>query len=123
MNDTNPMVVLLKFGVVILLAGFAYHYFFGIPRNLPEMLKSGALVIDVRNPLEFAGGHADGAINIPDYDIGRKIEEAVPDKNQAIVVYCKRGSRSATAKSVLERMGYTQVVNGRNQRTVRRALR
>ena len=36
-----------------------------VRRRLPGLLKDGAQVVDVRNPAEFAGGHAPGSVNIP----------------------------------------------------------
>ena len=80
--------------------------------DLPSLVKDGALVIDVRTPGEFSGGAVKGAINIPYDEIVRKIGNVEPDKSRTIIVYCQSGSRSGAAKKSLERIGYTQVVNG-----------
>lgn len=84
------------------------------PRNIDEnkmekLLKKGAMLVDVRSPQEFKEGHFEAAINIPEYEIESKIEEAVQDKSQVIVLYCTSGYRSKKAKEALEKMGYENV--------------
>ena len=49
------------------------------------------ILIDVRNPNEYAEGHLPGAINIPNYEIENKIYSKVPDKEKLIIVYCRTG--------------------------------
>ena len=71
------------------------------------------LIIDVRTPEEFASGHIDGAINIP-YD---QIDANQPTlkktkKDENILVYCRSGRRSETAKETLIKLGYKNVQNG-----------
>ena len=71
------------------------------------------LIIDVRTPEEFAAGHIDGAINIP-YD---QIDANLPvlkkaQKDENILVYCRSGRRSETAKETLIKLGYKNVQNG-----------
>jgi len=122
MSTANPMMVLLKAGVMIILAGLAYQFFIR-SRIDPSIIDSDALVIDVRSSGEFTGGHIDGAINIPHGEIGSTIEGVEPDRSRVIIVYCHSGSRSATAKRTLERAGYTQVVNGGSLYQMKRALR
>ena len=70
----------------------------------------GAMIIDVRSPVEFAQGHVEGAVNIPGPDIQR-ISRIVPDKETPLFVHCLSGARSATAARVLKGMGYVNVTN------------
>ena len=79
--------------------------------ELREFRKEGAIIIDVRSPQEYKEGHIDGAIIIPEYEIKRKIENKVQDKNQNIVVYCSSGSRSKKAQKILKKLGYENVYN------------
>lgn len=78
------------------------------------------IIIDVREPAEYADGHVEGAINIPPAVLinGAKALADVP-KDAEIVVYCVSGSRSNVSKHILEQMGYTNIVNGINKDQVR----
>ena len=81
------------------------------------------VIIDVREPNEFAGGHVQGAINIPPAALmnGAKELADVP-KDTEIIVYCVSGSRSNVSKHILEQMGYTNIVNGINKDQVNAKL-
>ncbi len=65
------------------------------------------LLVDVRTPEEFASGHIPGAINISLQSLPQRMKELPQD--QSIVVYCRSGSRSATATQLLTRAGYTDL--------------
>ena len=74
-------------------------------------VKSGAVLIDVRTKQEFLEGHINGAIVIPYYEISKKIENIIPNKEQEIIVYCKNGGRGVTAVETLNKLGYKNVYN------------
>jgi len=76
-----------------------------------EYLKQGALVIDVRNPEEFASAHLSVAVNMPLDEIGSIVTEQVKDRHQVLLLHCLSGTRSSMAKMKLKSMGYTQVFN------------
>lgn len=78
--------------------------------NLEEVIKNGALLVDVRSKLEFQSGSAKGAKNIPLDTIEQRIAEFKGKDN--IVVFCRSGNRSAQAKRVLESNGFNNVING-----------
>lgn len=69
---------------------------------------SGALLLDVRTPGEFAGGRLEGAINIPVGELARRLEE-LGARDRPVVIYCRSGARSATAAGVLRRAGFADV--------------
>lgn len=77
------------------------------------------IIIDVREPAEYQGGHVQGAINIPPAQLmsGAKELDGV-DKDAEIIVYCVSGSRSNVSKNILEQMGYTNITNGINKAQV-----
>ncbi len=79
--------------------------------ELRELQKEGAMIVDVRSPQEYREGHIEGAISIPEYEIKKKIENSVPDKNQNIVVYCSSGGRSKKVQKILKKLGYQNVYN------------
>jgi rhodanese-related sulfurtransferase len=74
------------------------------------------IIIDVREPNEFANGHVPGAINIPPMELmkGAKALQDVP-KDTEIILYCISGSRSRMASMILLQQGFTNVVNGINK--------
>ena len=71
--------------------------------------EEGYIILDVRTPEEFAEGHIEGAILIPDHEIGEKAENVLTNKDQLILVYCRSGRRSKNAASVLAALGYTNI--------------
>lgn len=75
------------------------------------MYQYNVIIIDVRSQQEYYEGHYDGAINIPLFELKKKIGERVRDKNQIIVVYCSAGIRSMKAQNMLNIMGYSNVYN------------
>ena len=79
--------------------------------ELANRMKNGTapIVIDVREPDEYAFVHLDGAILKPLGGIYRWAREL--DKEQAYVMQCHTGARSFQAAYVLERMGFKQVAN------------
>jgi len=68
-------------------------------------------LVDTREESEFARGHLPGAIHLSKGVIERDIEQAIPDKNAPIVLYCGGGFRSALAGDNLQKMGYTNVLS------------
>lgn len=75
-------------------------------------INAGALVVDVRTAGEFAGGHLDGALNIPYEETGRIAAAISTNRAAPVVVYCRTGRRSGIAQRALGALGYTNVVNG-----------
>ena len=72
--------------------------------------ESGYIILDVRRPDEDAAGHIPGAINVANESIGSSEIEALPDKDQLIMVYCRSGRRSKEAAEKLAALGYTNIV-------------
>lgn len=66
-------------------------------------------LIDARTEEEFAEGHIENAILIPEYEIANRAEKELPDKEQLILVYCRSGRRSKIASEELVKLGYTNV--------------
>ena len=67
------------------------------------------VLLDTRTDEEFAEGHIEGAIMIPEYEIADKAEGVIPDKDTLILVYCRSGRRSKIASMLLVELGYTNV--------------
>ncbi len=74
------------------------------------------VIIDVREPYEYASGHVDGALNIPPASLmAGATELSGVAKNAEIILYCRSGSRSNVAMMILRQMGYTNITNGINK--------
>lgn len=71
--------------------------------------ESDYIIIDARTGEEFAEGHIENAILIPEYEIAQRAEKELPDKEQLILVYCRSGRRSKIASEELAKLGYTNV--------------
>lgn len=77
------------------------------------------VIIDVREPDEFSTSHVEGALNIPVGEILHAGEALLDlDKDGQYIVYCQSGGRAEQAKTALEKLGYSQVVNGINQNRI-----
>lgn len=68
----------------------------------------GAVVLDVREPQEYAGGHVPGSVNLP---LGRVAAISLP-RQTPLFVYCLSGARSRQACSELRQLGYKAVNMG-----------
>jgi rhodanese-related sulfurtransferase len=75
-----------------------------------ELLKQGAVILDVRSKGEYQGGHIKGSVNIP-VDVLRNNLSKL-NKEKPIITCCASGMRSASAKSILKSNGFTEVYNG-----------
>lgn len=74
------------------------------------------IIIDVREPAEFATGHVEGALNLPPAKLMGDLRElADTPKDTEIILYCRSGSRSNVAMNILRGHGFTNLVNGVNQ--------
>jgi rhodanese-related sulfurtransferase len=62
------------------------------------------VIIDVRSPMEFMGGHVAGSVNIPLQEIPARVEE-IRAMAQPIVLCCASGNRSGQATLFLSRQG------------------
>jgi rhodanese-related sulfurtransferase len=83
-----------------------------------ERLAAGSvLVIDVREPDEFAAGHLPGALCVPrgtlegaaDPGYRLRVEPLCRARRQPILLYCQTGARSAMAAVTLQEMGFGEV--------------
>ncbi|PCJ66912.1 MAG: sulfurtransferase [Bacteroidetes bacterium] len=83
---------------------------FGPKVDLGEKMREGAIIVDVRSPAEFAGGHVKGSKNIPLDTIERKIE-TIKKWNKPVITCCASGMRSGSAAGILKRNG-VEAYNG-----------
>jgi len=80
--------------------------------QLRDRIASGVLpVIDVRRPAEYAGGHVPGAFSFSLTGIEKHVSELPFDRNSETAVICAGGYRSSAAASMLEKHGFTKLIN------------
>lgn len=79
--------------------------------NYKELVKQGAIVLDVRSKEEFEGGHVKGAVNIP-LDVLSANLQKLGGKDACVITCCMSGGRSGLAKNILHIAGYDNVHNG-----------
>lgn len=72
--------------------------------DLAAAMEDGCVVIDVRNPEEYAQGHVPSAVSIPLGSIADRCSELDPAK--PVYLVCGGSSRSMEAAGVLDQGGY-----------------
>jgi rhodanese-related sulfurtransferase len=73
--------------------------------------NQGVLLIDVREPDEYAQGHAPGSTLIPLGQLEKRLGELKGAKDKPIALICRSGSRSGKAQQILEKAGFSKAVN------------
>jgi phage shock protein E len=104
--------------VVVALVGGVFVLGSGSSNNDPDLsfdtvtqdVNNGSLLLDVRTPVEYASGHFTGAQNLSLQDIQANTLPNVA-KDTTIYVYCQSGNRSGQATKLLERAGYTNIID------------
>ena len=82
-----------------------------LEQGLAEFERTpGAVLVDVRTPEEYAGGHVAGSRNLPLQTI-MNVEEEIPDLDTPVFLYCQSGGRSRRAAAFMEKIGYANVKN------------
>lgn len=72
-----------------------------------RLINDGALVLDVRTPAEWSGGHLANSRNIPAAELDKRLAELPAGK--PVVVVCASGSRAGRAAAALRRAGRADV--------------
>ena len=72
--------------------------------QLAGALNSGATVVDVREPREYADGHVPGAVNIPMGRLTGRLKEL--DRSAPVYVVCATGNRSSAMADLLIAAGF-----------------
>ncbi|HEY5896976.1 MAG TPA: rhodanese-like domain-containing protein [Burkholderiales bacterium] len=73
--------------------------------------REDALVIDVREPGEYAAGHVLGARNLPLSRLEAPGADLLKRKDRPVIVYCESGDRAGKAAAALKKQGFARVLN------------
>ncbi|MFY0626593.1 MAG: rhodanese-like domain-containing protein [Reichenbachiella sp.] len=91
--------------------GIFGNLFGGGSNQIIEYLEKGAVIIDVRTPAEFQGGHVEGAKNFPLQQLNTNIDK-IKKMNKAVICCCASGMRSGQANSALKSAGIDSINGG-----------
>jgi phage shock protein E len=75
-----------------------------------QLVKEGALIIDVRTKAEYQQGHIKGSMNLPLNNLADNLAKL--PKAKPIILCCASGMRSSQARSILKANGFTEVHDG-----------
>ncbi|HKK47235.1 MAG TPA: rhodanese-like domain-containing protein [Balneolaceae bacterium] len=78
--------------------------------DFEQLVANGATVIDVRTQQEYHSGHLSKSINIPLQKLVNRLDSI--DQEKPIILCCASGSRSSSAKRILQSNGFNEVYNG-----------
>jgi molybdopterin/thiamine biosynthesis adenylyltransferase/rhodanese-related sulfurtransferase len=73
--------------------------------------RGGIVIVDVREPAEWDGGHIPGAALVARSHLERDIEAVAPERTAPVILYCAAGVRSLFAAQTLAALGYTDVAS------------
>jgi rhodanese-related sulfurtransferase len=82
-----------------------------------ELAQGGVVLVDIREPGEWAAGRIPGAIHVPRGLLEFNADPTSPahrrelDPGQRVILHCASGGRSALAADTLQKMGYTNVAH------------
>lgn len=95
---------------LILYVVYRTYRFQTLDNGLPELLKKGAIILDVRTEKEYETGHIEGSVNISLGTIRERYVELDPEKTYITV--CSHGLRSVKAENILKERGFRHIHNG-----------
>lgn len=108
-KTTTEIITTTESEAVTMNQSLGYEQITGAEAKMLMDTEGDYIIIDARTSEEFNEGHIEGAILIPEYEIGNRAENELPRKDQLILVYCRSGRRSKIAAETLVDLGYTNV--------------
>ena len=108
-KTTTEIIATTESEAVTMNQSLGYEQITGAEAKMLMDTEGDYIIIDARTSEEFNEGHIEGAILIPEYEIGNRAENELPRKDQLILVYCRSGRRSKIAAETLVDLGYTNV--------------
>lgn len=113
----NFLSLLFKLPVLVVFLAMSNASFAGATdisqAELMQRIEAGheQLILDVRSPEEYKGGHIPGAINIPHDQLGSRLAEIGSHRNKEVVLYCRSGRRVAIAADILQSAGFSKLLH------------
>lgn len=94
---------------------------FGPSINYRQLVREGAIILDVRTPAEYSAGHIQDAINIPVEKLRENMHNLI-NKQGIIIACCTNGAKSWYAKNLLDSTGYQHVIDAGSWTKLQRKL-
>lgn len=69
------------------------------------------VILDLRDAKDFEKSSVENAVNIPMDEFEVKAKKELKNKDQEILLYCNTGARTSEASQILEKDGYTNIIN------------
>ncbi|HSG67030.1 MAG TPA: rhodanese-like domain-containing protein [Gammaproteobacteria bacterium] len=76
------------------------------PGDAVKLINKSALIVDVRSPEAFGGGHIVNARNLPLAELAADPESLKKSKTKILLTVCESGAESGKAASLLRKAGY-----------------
>lgn len=93
----------------------------GPKTDFQQLIRQGAVIVDVRTKAEYNGGHIKGSKNIPLNSLGQNFKKK-GKKDLPVITCCASGMRSASAKNILQSAGFEEVYNGGGWRNLQNKI-
>ena len=81
----------------------------GTAQAIQLINRQNAVLLDVREATEFAGGHLPDAVHIPLSQLGSRGPELAKLTSRPIIAYCDRGQRARSAGGALAKLGFADI--------------
>lgn len=102
--------VLLLCGIILTVyVAYRVYKYQTLDEGLPQLIKKGAVILDVRTEKEYRTGHIEGSMNISLGEIRERYIEL--DRDKTYITVCSHGLRSVKVESILKEKGF-KVYNG-----------
>ncbi|MEO6902380.1 MAG: rhodanese-like domain-containing protein [Bacteroidia bacterium] len=100
---------------------FLKKLFKGNSVDLGQLIKEGAIIVDVRSKSEYASGHVKKSINIPLEQVVSNVDTLKSYPH--IVTCCRSGTRSGMAVRLLKSKGIKNISNGGSWQNVNQYIK
>ena len=95
--------------ILLILLGFQISHQMVQPNQVEELLEQNITVVDVRTPEEFLLGALPDAKNVSVTSLSFISEIGNYAKEEPVLVYCKKGTRSARAVLIMKTLGFQKI--------------
>ena len=89
--------------------------------NYKDLVKNGAIILDVRTKSEYQAGHIKDSMHISIDQLDKSLDK-LSNKSKPVIAVCASGMRSKAAASLLKASGYTNVYDAGSWKHLKEAI-